>query len=542
MVNNIKIEKCNNCTWELPFKEWNEHNGICPNCGHYRSVSAYSRINSLADGGIFKEWKTRKEPIKDIAGDGYIQKLASVKEKSYLNEAIVIGEISIARNPVAIGVMDVGFMMGSMGREVGECVTTLFEKAVKKKLPVLLICCSGGARIQEGLVSLMQMEKTAAAAKKHNDAGLLYISVLTNPTMGGVTASFAMLADVILAEKGAKIGFAGERVIAQNMREKLSENFQTAEFQREHGFVDQVVSREKLLERITIILKLHKRKRKKLFNQRKQIDCIYDFNVQKKMRALERIKLVRAIERPTSKDYIEHLFEDFFEICGDRLSGDDPAIIAGICHFNGKPVTVIGHQKGKKSLEEAVYYNWGMATPQGYRKARRAMKQAEKFNRPIICFIDTIGADCRRKADEHGQSIAIAKILQDMSALTVPILSIVISEGASGGALALGVGNEVWMLENAIYSIVTPEVYASIRWKNNNKVQEAVDEMKLLSKELLEEGIIDKVIPEMGQLTRNNMDDVCNCLEGEINNFLSKYCNYSKKKIVEQRNKRFRKY
>lgn len=111
MVNNIKIEKCNNCTWELPFKEWNEHNGICPNCGHYRSVSAYSRINSLADGGIFKEWKIRKEPIKDIAGDGYIQKLASVKEKSYLNEAIVIGEISIARNPVAIGVMDVGFMM-----------------------------------------------------------------------------------------------------------------------------------------------------------------------------------------------------------------------------------------------------------------------------------------------------------------------------------------------------------------------------------------------------------------------------------------------
>ncbi|SFL29602.1 acetyl-CoA carboxylase, carboxyl transferase, alpha subunit [Lachnospiraceae bacterium KH1T2] len=218
-------------------------------------------------------------------------------------------------------------------------------------------------------------------------------------------------------------------------------------------------------------------------------------------------KDTRAIERPTSKDYIEHLFNDFFEICGDRLSGDDPAIIAGICRFNGKSIKVIGHQKGKKSFEEALYYNCGMPAPQGYRKACRAIKRAEKFNRPVICFIDTIGADCRREAEEYGQSIAIAKMLRDMSVLAVPILSIVISEGASGGALALGVGNEVWMLENAIYSIVTPEAYASIRWKDNNKVQEAVEEMKLLSKDLIEEGIIDKIIPEMEQLTRESMED-----------------------------------
>lgn len=541
MVSNIKLKKCDYCDWEISLNDWSDYNGICPNCGYYRSVSAYSRINSLADEGTFTEWKIKKQKNK-FACDEYIQKLASVKENSGLNEAIVIGKISIARIPVAIGVMDVGFMMGSMGSDVGECVTTLFEKAAKKKLPVILICCSGGARIQEGLISLMQMEKTVAAVKKHNDAGLLYISVLTNPTMGGVTASFAMLADVILAEKGAKIGFAGARVITQNMGEKLPDNFQTAEFQRKHGFVDKVVLREKLLEEITLILKLHEKKRKVNFNKCKKNDELYSIDATKKMSAMERIHTVRAIERPTSKDYIEHLFNDFFEICGDRLSGDDPAIIAGICRFNGKSITVIGHQKGKKSLEEALYYNCGMPAPQGYRKACRAIKQAEKFNRPVICFIDTIGADCRIEAEEYGQSIAIAKMLRDMSALAVPILSIVISEGASGGALALGVGNEVWMLENAIYSIVTPEAYASIRWKDNNKVQEAVDEMKLLSKDLIEEGIIDKIIPEMEQLTRESMDSICSCLEYEINNFLLKYCNFSKKKIVKHRNSRFRKY
>lgn len=503
-------------------------------------IYAYQQINMLADRDTFEEWTINKKIPVEINGN-YAKKLAIAKEKSQLKEAIVIGKCCVCQIPVAIGVMDPAFMMGSMGSEVGEYVTRLFEIATNQKLPVLLLCCSGGARIQEGMLSLMQMAKTATAVKRHNDAHLLYISVLTNPTMGGVTASFAMLADVIFAEKGAKIGFAGTHLVEQNVRESLPNNCQTAEYQMKYGFVDSVVSREELSEVVTEILKLHQRKKRNYTTRNRKYTCCKKVQSDKR-KTIDSIKLVRSKERPTSKDFIDYLFTDFFEIHGDQLGGDDHAVIAGICNYHEMAVTVIGQQKGKKNLEEAIYRNWGMVSPAGYRKAYRAMKQAEKFNRPVICFIDSIGAACGKDAEEQGQAITIAKMLQGMSTLTVPILSIVLSEGASGGALALGVGNEVWMLENAIYSIVTPEGYASIRWKDNNKVQEAMDEMMLSASELYGQGIIDRIIPEYEHLTCKCMEDVCRCLDEEMNNFFAKYIKYSGKRLVNQRYKRFRKF
>ena len=256
----------------------------------------------------------------------------------------------------------------------------------------------------------------------------------------------------------------------------------------------------------------------------------------------EKVKIARGKDRPTSLDYIHRLFNGFVELGGDRVYGDDHAIVAGLAMFKGIPVTIIGQQKGKKNLEDAIFRNWGMVTPYGYRKALRIMKQAEKFHRPIICFVDTIGADCRIESEKLGIGSSIAKTLYEISSLRTPILSIIISEGGSGGALALAVGNEVWILENAVYSILTPEGYASIIWKDSGKASEAANIMKLESNELLKLEIVEKVISEKEPVTLDNIDEVCSILEKEIFVFLKKNIKKSRKKIVSERYARFRRY
>ena len=227
---------------------------------------------------------------------------------------------------------------------------------------------------------------------------------------------------------------------------------------------------------------------------------------------------------------------------GDRLGGEDHAIIGGIAQFHGCSVTVIGHQKGKNSVEEAIYRNWGMPVPQGYRKALRLMKQAEKFKRPVICFVDTIGAACGIEAEKNGQGFAIAELLKESSDLKVPILSIIIGEGGSGGALALAVGNEVWILENAIYSILTPESYASILWKDNNRAPYAAEKMKLVAGDLYKLKVVDKIIGEREPVTVKNMDVVCSELEKNIEKFIIKSEKKSARKIVRERQDKFKAY
>ncbi|MGN0298827.1 MAG: acetyl-CoA carboxylase carboxyltransferase subunit alpha [Lachnospiraceae bacterium] len=218
-------------------------------------------------------------------------------------------------------------------------------------------------------------------------------------------------------------------------------------------------------------------------------------NSEKKLTPYERVQIARKNNRPYINDYINRLFDDFVELKGDRLGAEDSSILGGIALFHGMPVTVIGHRKGR-TTQENIQYHFGMASPEGYRKALRLMKQAEKFNRPIITFIDTPGAYPGMEAESHGQSVAIAECIAGMMGLKVPIISIVTGEGSSGGALAIGVADRVWMLENAIYAILSPEGFATIMWKDAKRAAEACEVMKLTAEELLEMGLIDAVIPE----------------------------------------------
>lgn len=255
-----KWVKCDSCKEILYKEEVRENLGVCPNCGKHFRLSARRRIVQIIDEGTFEEINENMQTLDPLNFKGYTDKIKLLQEKTKIKEAVKTGFGKIEGEDVAIGVMDGNFMMGSMGSVVGEKITYLIEETIKRKLPLVLFCVSGGARMQEGIISLMQMAKTASSLAKLDEAGLLYISVLTDPTTGGVTASFAMLGDIILAEPDSLIGFAGPRVIEQTMKEKLPDGFQKSEFLLEHGFIDKIVERKDMKHTLAQILKMHKNK------------------------------------------------------------------------------------------------------------------------------------------------------------------------------------------------------------------------------------------------------------------------------------------
>lgn len=533
------LKKCNKCGAAILTEEVKSAGYICPKCQGYFRVHAYERIRMTVDEDSFEEWEKDMEFVNPLEFKGYEEKVKSLKEKTGLSEAVVTGKASIEGNPAVIAVCDGRFLMASMGQVVGEKITRAVERATKEQLPVIIFACSGGARMQEGIVSLMQMAKTAAALKRHSDAGLLYVSVLTDPTTGGVTASFAMLGDVILAEPKALIGFAGPRVIEQTIGEKLPKGFQRSEFLLEHGFIDRIVERKEMRTVLGNILQMHHTAQNPVIQKPVQTVEKERQSVQEKD-AWERVTISRKNDRPVGQDYIRILFSDFLEFHGDRCFGDDTAIIGGIARFAGIPVTVIAQAKGK-STKENVAHHFGMPSPEGYRKALRLMKQAEKFKRPILLFVDTPGAFCGIEAEERGQGEAIARNLFEMSSMKVPVLSVVIGEGGSGGALALAVADEVWMLENAIYSVLSPEGFASILWKDSKRASEAAEVMKLTAADLKKLGVIEAVIAEPEVYTEETMQSVVFVLQKKITEFLDTHCNFSPEELAVQRYERFRK-
>ncbi len=523
---------------------------VCYECGGYFRVKTNNRIKMVADPKSFEPWFEDMEVSNPLDYEGYEDKLAGARDKTGLKEAVTVGRCKVYGNDIVLGVCDSRFLMASMGHVVGEKITMAIERATQLGLPVFLFCCSGGARMQEGIVSLMQMAKTSAAIKKHGDAGLLYCSILTDPTTGGVTASFAMLGDVIMAEPGALVGFAGPRVIRQTIGQELPEGFQTAEFLVEHGFADGIVKRENLKKTIHFLIKSHQGAGKNSYADFQEetgfhfepSELLKEQMVYSRPRsAWEKVRAVRQVERPAATDYMNHIFDVFVEAHGDRAYRDDKALIGGIAFLEGQPVTVIADLKGK-NLQECQERNFGMPLPEGYRKALRLMKQAEKFNRPIISFVNTSGAFCGIEAEERGQGEAIARNLMEMAGLKVPVLCILIGEGGSGGALATAVGNEVWMMENATYSILSPEGFASILWKDAGRAQEASEVMNITAQDLKRLGVIERIIPEFGGADENTTEAIAGFMKEHIREFLQKYTGKTGEEIAQERYERFRNF
>lgn len=536
--------KCNKCGQPIYVEDVKNNHYVCPKCGGYFRVHGRRRIEITVDEGTFEEWDEKMEFSNPLDFPGYEKKVLAAREKTGLDEAVITGTGTIGGHKAAIGVCDARFLMSSMGYVVGEKITRMIERATREHLPVILFACSGGARMQEGMVSLMQMAKTSAALKRHQEAGQLYITVLTDPTTGGVTASFAMLGDIILAEPKALIGFAGPRVIEQTIGQKLPEGFQSSEFLLEHGFIDKIVERQNMKETLAKILNIHEKKEDAVSSLAESVGengwsrvARAEENVGKS--PWDTVLLSRRSDRPTALDYINRLFDDFTELHGDRYFKDDGAIIGGIAMFHGIPVTVIGQQKGR-STKENIKRNFGMPSPEGYRKALRLMKEAEQFHRPVICFVDTPGAFCGLEAEERGQGEAIARNLFELSSLKTPVLSIVIGEGGSGGALALAVANQVWMMENSVYSVLSPEGFASILWKDSKKAPEAARVMKMTARDLKELNLIEHVIPENSPASMENISEIAADMDAAMGVFLSEFCNISGEEAAALRYERFR--
>ncbi len=540
---------CPACGRKIDKKETERNRYVCYECGAYFRVRAKNRVKMVADKDSFAPWFEELRTENPLDFPEYEEKLKAAQEKTGLHEALTIGSCTVYGEKAVLGVCDARFLMSSMGHVVGEKLALAVERATKERLPVILFCCSGGARMQEGIVSLMQMAKTSAAIKRHSDAGLLYIPVLTDPTTGGVTASFAMLGDIILAEPGALIGFAGPRVIEQTIGQKLPEGFQRAEFQLAHGFVDALIERARMKETLYELLKMHRPAEGYANFDAWHAGESYEPTELMKERAAkakpltawEKVKAARKVNRPSSVDYMDKIFDGFTELHGDRYYGDDGAVVGGIAYLDGQPVTVIGIHKGK-DLKDCIRHNYGMPSPEGYRKALRLMKQAEKFHRPVITFVNASGAFCGMEAEERGQGEAIARNLYEMSGLKVPVLCVMIGEGGSGGALALAVGNEVWMMENATYSILSPEGFASILWKDGKRAKEASDVMKITAHDLYDLHVVEKIIPEYGTADAKACESIARYMKGQIKEFLRRQSEKTGEELAAERYRRFRSF
>ena len=500
------LVKCPGCRRAIDEEELRKNLEVCPRCGKHLRVSGRARTRMTVDAGTFEEWDAGLRSEDFLGFPGYPEKLTSAHEASGENDAVVCGRGRIGGRECALFFMDAGFMMGSMGSVVGEKICRVFEKAAEAGLPVVGFTVSGGARMQEGVTSLMQMAKVSAAVRRHSDAGLLYICVLMDPTTGGVTASFAMEGDITLAEPGALTAFAGPRVIEQTARKKLPTGFQRSEFILEHGFCDAIVERKDLSATIAELLALHAGEAP-AGDAPHAIDRAAQRGSAKRggrpkaapepASAYEVVKLTRSAERATASEIIECGLDGFVELHGDRLFGDDAAVVAGIGWKEGRPITVIAIERGT-TTKERVRRNFGMAHPEGYRKALRLMRQAQKFGRPVLCLVDTSGAYCGIGAEERGQGDAIAQNLVAMSGLTVPVVSVITGEGGSGGALALCVADKVLMLRSSAFSVVSPEACASILWKDPKRAEDAAEALALTASELRKLGLVDGVINDLG--------------------------------------------
>lgn len=539
--------RCAQCGVIAYGKRYRRDLRTCASCRHNGLMTAPERIESLADEGSVREFEAPSitdDPLRFTDTKSYRRRLREAREESGLDEAVVCAHAAIDGFPVVLAVMDFRFMGGSLGRGVGERVTRAAEAAAQERVPLVIVTSSGGARMQEGNLALMQMVKTSQALAELDAGGILTISVLTDPTYGGVAASFATLPDIVLAEEGARTGFAGPRVVEQITGERLPESFQKAESLFRYGFVDAVLARRSIRSRIAAIVRTVQARSES--GACGGLCGLPDWLVTDPERlpeapAWDAVGMARKAGRPTTLDYATMLLEEFIELHGDRLGTDCAALVGGIGRLDGRPVMMIGHQKGRDTAERMAR-NFGMASPGGYRKAARLMRLAEKWRLPVITLIDTPGADPGVDAEEHGQAWAIADNLRLMSGLSVPIVSVVTGEGGSGGALALGVADRVYALSNSVYSVISPEGCASILWKRAEAAPRAAEALRLHAPELLRMGIVDAVIEEPGNGAHDAPLATAQLLRAVLSDAIDDLRRHEVDELLKARRNRFRSY
>lgn len=492
--------RCPACEVVLYGRRLADHAAVCPECGHHFPLGARKRVGALVDSGSFAELDadlSSEDPLEFADRIAYTDRLLALRRRTGSAEAAIYGTATIGGEAVVIGALDFAFLGGSMGCVVGEKVARAAELARERGCCLILLASSGGARMQEGIFSLLQMAKTAAALQRLEVSGTPFISVLVDPVYGGVAASFASLGNVILAEPGARAGFAGPRIISETIGGSLPAGFQTAEFLLEEGQIDAIIPRTELRHALGRLVRCYTAAappqtpaRVRAPARRSALGPPLSPEA-----AWATVKAAREPERPNLEDYLLGAFDDFFELRGDRWSDDDPSLRGGIALLGGRRAVVLGHHKGR-GTKDAIKRNFGMPHPSGYRKAARLMRHAENLDCPLVTLIDTPGAYPGVRAEEQNQSGAIAHNLALLSGLRTPVVSLVVGEGGSGGALALGIADRLLMLEHTIFSVISPEGAAALLFRDAKHAPEAAAKLRITAPELEALGVVDRIVAE----------------------------------------------
>ncbi|MEQ4300184.1 acetyl-CoA carboxylase carboxyltransferase subunit alpha [Plantactinospora sp. B6F1] len=581
--------RCRSCPALLYRKRLRRNLDVCPECGDHRRLGASERITQLVDRDTFRQLPGRLaqvDPIGFVDSVPYPDRLAAARAATGLAEAVLCGTATLGGYGLALAVMDFRFLGGSLGSVTGELITRTAERALADRLPLLLVTASGGARMQEGVLALMQMATISQAIAALREAGLLSVSLVTDPTYGGVAASFATCTDIVLAETGSRLGFAGPRVIRETIRQTLPADFQTTEFLLRHGQVDMVVQRRALRSRLRWLLAAAAPTRSRSAGAAATPDratgapppplaghpagmpglpagvaglpadvaglaaAVTGPRVRARggapgtgdpTDAWRIVRSARHLGRPTTLDYLATAFDGFVELHGDRLGVDCAAVVAGLARLDERYVVVIGHQKGHQA-GELVARNFGMASPAGYRKAIRIMRLAARLGLPVVTLIDTPGAYPGVEAEQQGQAAAIAESILAMTGLPTPVVAVIIGEGGSGGALALAVADRVLMLRNAVYSVISPEGCAAILWHDRTAVPRAADALRLTAPDLLRLGVADEIVAEPPGGAHRDPVGAARLLRRALLENLAPLRDVPAGELVRRRRMRFRRY
>jgi len=509
---------------------------VCPFCRFHYTVTARERIELLVDKETFKEtYKYVKtvEPLSFSRRNRYRKFLEQDQNRTGLTEAAVAGKCRIGDVETMLIVLDFGFMGGTMGSVVGEKVSMAFENAARRGIPAVAVVSGGGVRIQEGVLSLMQMAKTVTAANRLRDGEVPFIVVLANPSTGQAYASFANLADVILAEPGSLIGLSPLRTLREVSKTPLPLDAHTAEAHVGHGLLDNVVDRENLQPRIASILQIltaqkHGKSNHKNLLKSEPEEC-------DEVEPWEAMTAARNSERPQASSYFRSILDPFIELRGDRLNSDDRSVVTGIGFMDGLAVAVIGQQR--RTLVEGERYH---VFPDGLRKAQRLIDLASRFKLPLVTLIDTQGADPGLEAEEQGIGNAIARTLSSMLTVPTPMVSVVIGEGGSEGALALGLSDRILMQQFAIYSPISVNHTLGAAHHDHMLDREAAEALMLTAHDCLELGIADEVVPEPDGGSHVDPHEASAVLRTAILTNIFQLSRMSEGKLLKRRYKKFR--
>jgi acyl-CoA carboxylase subunit beta len=546
--------RCPNCGAFVYHKRLKRQLGVCPECNHHFRLRLRERISQLFDSESIEELTGDLEPFDALSfrdSKSYGDRINEAQRKTGSKAGAVYGTAAIDGLPLVFAAVDFAFIGGSMSGAVGEAITRAAELALERREPLLVISASGGARMQEGCVSLMQMAKTSQAVARLGEAGVPFFSLLTDPTYGGVSASYATLGDVLISEPGAHIGFAGPSVIEQTIHQQLPDGFQTSEFLLEHGMLDIVEPRENLRRALRNLLALHgvaesaraeagAERANRLPSAEGRAPVTNPDQIPARD-PWEVVQLARHIDRPRMLDLTGLVLDEFHELRGDRLFREDRAIIGGLGRIGDLTVMLIGQQKGHTTAE-MMEHNFGMPGPEGYRKSMRLMRYAARFGLPLVTLVDTPGAYPGLGAEERGQSIAISESILLMSRLPIPTVTVVTGEGGSGGALALAASDRVLMMENAYYSVISPEGCSTILFKDAAAAPRAAQALRITSPDLLRLGVMDAVVPEPEEGAQADPVAAAANLRAGIVASLKELLPLDTDTLLAQRYERFRKF